>query len=102
MPHIPDQYFASTPLNSFINAPMTVPSPSTIPTSDRRSEERDRFRASLFQYTQYQPPSLPFQTSIFRNSAYNPSHYQSENFQPELYQPESPSRVEGGGSRRRL
>lgn len=94
MPHLPDQYFTSTPLNYFLS------SSNTTTNTSNRSDDRDRFRASLFQYSSFQPSPLPFQTSIFRNSAYNPSHYQSENFQPELYQPEL-ANVSEGRSRRR-
>lgn len=99
MPHLPDQFFASTPLNFFLQ-----PATNTATASTRTSDDRDRFRASLFQYPPFQPSPLPFQTSIFRNSAYNPSHYQSENFQPELYQPELTEVSSRGshGSRRRI
>ncbi|KAI5801427.1 peptidase C65 Otubain-domain-containing protein [Peziza echinospora] len=102
MPQLPEQYFASTPLDYFLNPT----GGATAANSDRRNESGDRFRASLFQYPPFQPSPLPFQTSIFRNSAFNPSHYQSENFQPELYEPEvsSSSRSHGHSSsnRRRL
>ncbi|RPB19521.1 cysteine proteinase [Terfezia boudieri ATCC MYA-4762] len=102
MPHLPDQFFESTPLNFFLQPVNSVANTTT--TSIRTNDDRDRFRASLFQYPPFQPSPLPFQTSIFRNSAYNPSHYQSENFQPELYQPEltDVSSRGGHGSRRRV
>ncbi|KAF8425641.1 peptidase C65 Otubain-domain-containing protein [Tirmania nivea] len=102
MPHLPDQFFTSTPLNLFLQPVNSVTNTATA--STRTNDDRDRFRASLFQYPPFQPSPLPFQTSIFRNSAYNPSHYQSENFQPELYQPEltEVSSRGGHGSRRRM
>ena len=94
MPHLPEQIFASTPLNYFISHNATI--------NARTNDDRDKFRASLFQYTPFQPSPLPFQTSIFRNSAYNPSHYQSENFQPEIYQPEAAEVSPRGSGRRRM
>ncbi|KAF8470219.1 peptidase C65 Otubain-domain-containing protein [Kalaharituber pfeilii] len=96
MPALPEQYFPPTPLNYYFTAV------SQNVNAERRNDDRDRFRASLFQYPPFQPAPLPFQTSIFRNSAYNPSHYQSENFQPELYQPElaNTSSSQGSGRRR--
>lgn len=102
MPELPEQFFASTPLDYFLN-PTGGATAAASP--DRRNDSGDMFRASLFQYPPFQPSPLPFQTSIFRNSAFNPSHYQSENFQPELYQPELTSSTRSevhGGNRRRL
>lgn len=99
MPHLPDQFFASTPLNYFLN-PINHSTATAASRNDDR--DRDRFRASLFQYPPFQPSPLPFQTSIFRNSAFNPSHYQSEHFQPELYQPELPEISTRGVGRRRM